>query len=134
MMNWTGGPDLLYRRHSYWSEVTSQRLTAAWRDTKGAVLSMYGESDSAAIDATDHQRIAQIANHYRPGSGQFVLVEKTGHSMQLDGTMAEVRAAAATPSNPGQPAPPKPYNPEITSLLANWVDATMDKPVTATSP
>jgi hypothetical protein len=54
--------------------------------------------------------------------------------MQLDGTMAEVRAAAATPSNPGQPAPPKPYNPEITSLLANWVDATMDKPVTATSP
>jgi pimeloyl-ACP methyl ester carboxylesterase len=124
MMNWSGGPDLLMRRHSYWSEVTSQKLAAAWRDTKGQVLAMYGEADFAAIDPTDHKRIADIANHYRPGSGRFEMVPRTGHGMQIEGTMAEARDA----SKAGTPSAPKPYNPVVTQILAEWVDTGLAKP------
>jgi pimeloyl-ACP methyl ester carboxylesterase len=128
VMNWTEGPDLLFRRHTYWSQVSAQRLSAAWRDTKGEVLALYGEADFAAIDPTDHKRIADIANFYRPGSGQFKLIERTGHGMQIDGTMAQVREAAKS----GAPQAPKPYNPQVTKVLADWVDASLAKVVRRT--
>jgi pimeloyl-ACP methyl ester carboxylesterase len=126
-LNWTGGPDLMARRHHYWSEVTAQRLTAAWRDTKSQVLTMYGEADFAAIDPTDHQRIVDVVNFYRPDTAKFVLVEKSGHGMQLEGTRAEVRDAAQK----NAPIGPKPYNPEITKIIADWIDASMAKPSVA---
>jgi pimeloyl-ACP methyl ester carboxylesterase len=124
-MNWDGSENLLFRKANYWSQVSAKRLTAAWRDTRGQVLSMYGESDFAAIDATDHRRIADIVNHYRPGSGQFVMVPKTGHSMQMDGTLEEVRNAARA----GTPVTNAPYNRDITKILADWIDASLLKPM-----
>jgi pimeloyl-ACP methyl ester carboxylesterase len=124
MLQWDGKETLLYRTATYWRELTAKRTTAAWRDTKAQVLAMYGESDFAAIDATDHIRIADIANHYRPGSGQYVFVPKTGHTMQMDGTMAEARAATQA----GSPPTNKPYNRDITKILADWVMASMGKP------
>jgi pimeloyl-ACP methyl ester carboxylesterase len=125
-MDWDGSETLLYRTATYWRQLSGQRLTAAWRDTRAQVLSLYGEVDFAAVDATDQRRIADVANHYRPGSGQFVMVPRTGHGMQIEGTPGEVRAAARA----GTAAPPtaKPYNAEITKLLADWVDASMLKP------
>jgi pimeloyl-ACP methyl ester carboxylesterase len=129
-LNWSEGPDLLFRRHTYWSQVSAQRLSAAWRDTKGEVLAMYGEADFAAIDPTDHRRIADIANYYRPGTGQFKLVARTGHGMQIEGTMAEARDASKSPT----PQATKPFNPEVTKILADWVDASLAKVARVTPP
>ena len=36
------------------------------------MLALYGESDIVALFDEDHRLIADIANHYRPGTGRFV--------------------------------------------------------------
>ncbi len=117
-LGWNGEEQILARDISYWRQIADLRLAAAWRDTEVPVLTIYGESDFAAIDDRDHRLIVDIVNHYRPGTARFVPLARTGHGFGLDGTRDEARAGNIAA---GGGAPPGPFNPEMGKVLAAWV-------------
>jgi pimeloyl-ACP methyl ester carboxylesterase len=118
VLEWDGKETFLARTASYWRGVSNQRLTAEWAKVKAPVLAIYGEADFAAIDDRDHRLVAEIANHYRPGSGSFIVLPKSGHGFGLEGDRAAAREA--TKANGGI-APSAPYNPDLTALLSKWI-------------
>jgi pimeloyl-ACP methyl ester carboxylesterase len=118
VLEWDGKETFLARTASYWRGVSNQRLAAEWAKVKAPVLAIYGEADFAAIDDRDHRLVAEIANHYRPGSGSFIVLPKSGHGFGLEGDRAAAREA--TKANGGI-APSAPYNPELTALLSKWI-------------
>jgi pimeloyl-ACP methyl ester carboxylesterase len=84
------GKDQLTGRHySFWPELNAFNLASAWKNTDAPVLSIFGESDIAALKATDMERIAEIVNHYHPGKGKYLFVPGTNHDMIKTGTMKE---------------------------------------------
>jgi pimeloyl-ACP methyl ester carboxylesterase len=117
VLDWDGKDLILGRTAAYWRGVAAQRMTAAWRDAKAPALAMYGEADFAAIDERDHVLIAEIVNHYRPGTGRHVIMARTGHGMELEGARAEVRARTKAGTQP----PRSPFNPEVAKVLGDWI-------------
>ena len=113
-LRWDGAEQFLERSAAYWRGVNRQHLVQAWRDTKAPALAIYGEADFAALDDRDHRLIADVVNHYRPGTGSFVLLPRTGHGFGIEGTRADAR-------NAPRDGPEPPYNPELTQLLASWI-------------
>jgi hypothetical protein len=85
---------------------------------------MYGEADLVALFDEDHRLIADIANHYRPGSGRYVEIPRTGHGMDVVGDRQELRrhtvAAGAVPTGE--------FNPEVARVLAGWIREAMARP------
>ncbi|MEW5688048.1 MAG: alpha/beta fold hydrolase [Pseudomonadota bacterium] len=121
VLGWDGGDRLMGRRTAFWTQISATPFLSAWRDTRAQVLTAYGESDFAAIDAEDHKLIADVANHYRPGTGRFVFVPRTGHGMRLDGTREEARAR-----KPGAPAAA--FNSDLVGLFGDWIESVMRAP------
>lgn len=119
-LDWDGEDRILGRTAAYWRGVGAQKLTAAWRDSRAPVLAIYGEADFAAIDDRDHRLIADIVNHYRPGTARFVTLPGTGHGFGLDGSRLAARDANRAA---GGMMPQQPFNPELTRTLADWIDA-----------
>jgi pimeloyl-ACP methyl ester carboxylesterase len=119
VLEWDGEEQILGRSAAYWRQIAQQPLTAAWRDSRAPVLAVYGEADFAAIDDRDHRLIAEVVNHYRPGTGRFVMLARTGHGFGLDGARDGARDAARAA---GGTLPPQPFNPELTRVLADWID------------
>lgn len=126
-LNWDGGNRLYDRHYRFWQQLSAARLLTAWRDTRSNVLSVYGESDFAAINDEDHKLIADAVNHYRAGTARFLLVPRTGHGMTLDGTREEARAAAAGTESTN----PK-FNSDLIALFGDWVEESMRTPPVAT--
>lgn len=127
---WDGADHLYGRRYDYWHGVGAVRPLTAWRDVRSDVLSILGEGDAAAMGGGDHEMIVDAVNHYRPGTARFVSVPRTGHGMRIDGTVAELRAAAREGKTPATPAP---FNPQMVEILGGWIDAAMAKPPVAAS-
>ena len=123
-LEWDGSDRLFGRHFSYWHEIATTPMVAAWKGTKAQVLSALGEADFAAIDTEDQRLIADIANHYRPGTARFVLVPKTGHGMRVDGTREEIRNRAKA----GQTAAPAPFNADLIPLFGDWIASAMGAP------
>jgi hypothetical protein len=120
VLQWDGKDLILARTAAYWRGVDDQRLTVAWRDTETQVLALYGEADFAALDDSDHRMIADIVNHYRPETARFMTLPRTGHGFGIEGDRASARRAnAANPAASGA----APYNPELTKVLGDWIDA-----------
>jgi pimeloyl-ACP methyl ester carboxylesterase len=131
LLDWSGGDQVMGRHYGYWQGLASQRLAAAWRDTRSNVLSVFGEGDIAAVDNRDHRFIVDVVNHYRPGTARFVEVPRTGHGMTIDGSLAELRQAARA----GGRRPRPPFNPAMVGLFADWIEASMrEAPVAARYP
>jgi hypothetical protein len=124
-MGWSAGETITDRHVSYWRDLARQRMAAAWRDTRSQVLSMYGESDIVAIDDEDHRLIAEIVNHYRPGTARFLEVAETEHLMDKVGDRAAFKRLNQTPP---QQRPPVSFNPEVARLIADWIGETMTAP------
>jgi pimeloyl-ACP methyl ester carboxylesterase len=121
--DWDGDDLILRRNLAYWRGVAAQDTVAAWRDTKVPVLAIYGEADFAAIDERDHKRIVDIVNFYRPGTATFRFLPITGHGFDIQASRDDVRGA-----NPaGKPVTAAPYNPELTSMMAAWINALLAK-------
>lgn len=120
---WNGGTQLWGRHYSYWQGIAATPLGKAWSETRSRVLSIYGESDFEAIDDGDHRLIADVVNHYRPGTARYVMLEKSGHGMRLEGDRAQARARnlSAAPA-------PAPFNAALVPLLADWIDESMRQP------
>jgi len=125
-LGWDGGERLMGRHAAFWRQISAMPLLAAWRDTKSQVLAVYGESDFAAVNAEDHKLIAEVANHYRPGTGRFVFVPRTGHGMRLDGDRAAARARKPTDPRPA-------FNGDLVTIFGDWIDATMAQPAVEAS-
>jgi hypothetical protein len=123
-LGWRGGVDVLGRSYLFWRDLARLNLPQAWRDSKSEVLAVYGESDLVAYVQDDHRLIAEVANHYRPGTGRVVAVPETDHGMRRIGDRAEVRRRSR--AGAGQPLPP--YNPEIARIVGDWVEQSMRKP------
>ena len=123
-MSWDGGENVLGRHYKFTQDLAHLPLTAAWRDARTNVLAMYGEADMVALFDEDHRLIADIVNHYRPGSGRYVEIARTGHGMDVIGTRLEVRqrtvAAGAVPQGE--------FNPEVARVLAEWIRESMARP------
>lgn len=124
---WDGGTNVFGRHFKYAQDLAHQPLLAAWRDARTHVLALYGEADIVALNDEDHRLIADIANHYRPGSGRFVQVPATGHGMDRIGTPAQVRAQARTSGE----VPEGPFNPDVAAALARWIGEVMAAPALA---
>ena len=121
---WDGGDNVFGRHFKYDQDLAHQPLMAAWRDARTHVLSIYGGSDLVALFDEDHRLIADVANHYRPGSGRYVEIARTGHGMDLIGTREEVRERTR---NSGAP-PDGAFNPEVASVVAGWIREAMARP------
>jgi hypothetical protein len=121
--DWDGDDLILGRNLAYWRGVAAQDTVAAWRDTKVPVLAIYGEADFAAIDERDHKRIVDIVNFYRPGTATFRFLPITGHGFDIQASRDDVRAA----NRAGKPVTVAPYNPELTSMMAAWINALLAK-------
>lgn len=112
---WDGHNQLSGRDWRYWHQISRTRLAATWKDVKTPVLSLFGEADIAALDDRDHRAIADIVNHYRPGTGTFATMTRTGHAMTTDGTMPDVRARQGQP-----PAEPM-LSVQLVETIATWI-------------
>jgi serine aminopeptidase S33 family/PDZ domain-containing protein len=124
LMAWDGADNVLGRHYRFTQDLAHIPLTAAWRDARTNVLAMYGEADMVALFDEDHRLIADMANHWRPGSGRYVEIARTGHGMDVIGDRLEVRrrtvAAGAIPSGE--------FNPEVARVLAAWIRDSMARP------
>jgi pimeloyl-ACP methyl ester carboxylesterase len=123
-MAWDGGVNVLGRHYRFTQDLAHVDLTAAWRGARTNVLAIYGESDMVALFDTDHRLIADMANHWRPGSGRYVEIARTGHPMEIIGDRLEVRRrtmeTGAIPSGP--------FNPEVARVLSGWIRESMARP------
>ncbi|WP_119681110.1 PDZ domain-containing protein [Indioceanicola profundi] len=126
---WDGEERLFGRHYSYWHQLPEQPLTAAWRDTLAETLVLHGAEDAAAVNDEDHRLIAEVVNHYRPGTACYVEFLETDHGMDRVGSRGEVRQEART-----QGEEPAAGNPRVAEVLADWVAATLAKPPLGTQP
>jgi len=131
---WDGGERVLGRHYKFTQDLAHQPLTAAWRDARTNVLAMYGEADIVALFDEDHRIIADMANHYRPGSGRYVEIARTGHPMDIVGDRLELRRRVVETGG----LPSGEFNPEVAQALAGWIRESMARPawrtVAATRP
>ena len=127
---WDGGDNVFGRHFRYDQDLAHQPLMAAWRDARTHVLSIYGGSDLVALFDEDHRLIADVANHYRPGSGNYVEIARTGHGMDLIGTREEVRERARASGA----APDGAFNPEVAQVVAGWIREAMARPPIEATP
>jgi pimeloyl-ACP methyl ester carboxylesterase len=118
VLQWDGDKLILGRTAAYWRGVNEQRLTAAWKEVDTPVLTLYGEADFAALDDSDHRMIAEIVNHYRPGTARFATLPRTGHGFGLEGDRESARRANAADPAASSTAS---YNPELTKVLSDWI-------------
>lgn len=121
---WDGGTNVFGRHYRFAQDLAHLDMGAAWRGTRSNVLALYGEADMVALFGEDHRLIADMANHWRPGSGRYVEIARTGHGMEVIGDRQEVRrrtvAAGALPSGE--------FNPEIARVLSGWIRETLARP------
>ena len=128
-MGWQGGDLFTGRSYLFWRDLAQLRPVEAWRDTRSRVLALFGESDTVAYNDDDHRLIAEIVNHYRPGTARYVLVPETDHLMLRVGDRAAFRARNR--ANP--PAPEAPYNDRVADIVAEWIAQSMQAPPVRTA-
>jgi hypothetical protein len=124
VLAWDGGERTMGRHFKFMQDLAHVAAIPAWRDTRSNVLTMYGKSDFAALWDEDHRLIADMVNHYRPGTARFVDFDRTGHGMQMEGTMAEIRARNIAQA----PAEQAPFNDEVPRALVQWIRESMGRP------
>lgn len=116
----TDSSEQVFGRHArYWQHLAGLDLVKAWADTRSPVLSLYGDSDVIALYDEDQRLIADIVNHYRPGTARYAGFPGTGHGMELVGSRAAIRARKGQ-----NPAEPPAHNPAVVAVLIGWIKQT----------
>lgn len=70
-------------------ELNQHNVAAAWKNTNGHVLAVYGECDIAAIHPDDHIALVNYVNKIHPGRGTFWQAPGTTHTFEEIGTMEQ---------------------------------------------
>jgi pimeloyl-ACP methyl ester carboxylesterase len=123
-IGWEGGDVFTGRSFRFWRQLAHIKPAEAWRDSKSRVLSLFGESDMVAYDSDDQRLIAEIVNHYRPGTAEFRTVPDTEHLMLKAGSRAEIRRR----NQIQPPPPPAEFNPDVAERIARWIGESMRLP------
>ncbi len=122
-LQWDGADGILGHDVSFWRTLARQDLIAAWRDTRSPVLSLYGASDFTALNDEDAVLIADIVNHYRPGTARMEEIANADHLMS--GAPGREQARGSPDANGPMLglSPPRPLHPQIPKLVGDWIMA-----------
>src|SRR4030095_15325864 len=75
------GGRIVGRSVTFWAQLTTRSLPAAWAKGNASVLAIWGTNDFVA-SRDDHPFIAEIVNRARPGKGAFVALEGADHGLR----------------------------------------------------
>jgi pimeloyl-ACP methyl ester carboxylesterase len=122
--NWDGSRGIFGRDYLFAQQLAALPLLDAWKKSRTNVLAIYGGSDMVALTDVDHRYLADIANHWRPGSGRYVEIADTDHGMQQVGSRDAIRQRNRSGGEPLS----GPFNEKVAEELAAWIKASMAKP------
>jgi uncharacterized protein len=89
-LGYRGEGEVLFGRHySFHVEANRRNLDLHWKNTHSRVLAIYAEADIEALYPYDHERIAELVNHYRPGTAEFWLYPETDHALVKVGSLMD---------------------------------------------
>jgi uncharacterized protein len=89
-LGYRGEGEALFGRHySFHVEANRRNLDLHWKKTHSRVLAIYAEADIEALYPYDHERIAELVNHYRPGTAEFWLYPETDHALVKVGSLMD---------------------------------------------
>lgn len=112
---WDGDERLFGRSLRYWQQLTDLRLFAAWEATLANVLSLYGDADTAAIDARDQRLIVRIAQRRKNRTAAFVAFAQTDHAMTRPSGLPQ----------PSETQDERAFNPMVAETVIRWIDETI---------
>ena len=109
---WPEGTDhthLYGRPLTFYQQLQSMNLAAAWSGVKVPVLVLHGQYDWI-MSREDHELIAQYVNANRPGTARFIEVSEMGHTFEHYLSFADAfRSKAAE------------FDPKVLQLLTDWL-------------
>lgn len=110
-------PDLVMdRNYLFWQQLQDYSLMNGWKSYDGKVLSIWGECDFVAFSRYDHELIAEIANKYYPGNGEFISIPKCDHAFTM---VNDMKHAAEKWTDWDYRI--KNFNQEIIEILDKWM-------------
>jgi pimeloyl-ACP methyl ester carboxylesterase len=92
-------------------------LWAAWEKAEAPVLAIWGEHDWI-MSREDIEKLAEIANRKRPGSGRFVSLPRTTHGIIQNDTDEYSQRNFGTGS----------FNQAVVPLVFEWMNSIAKKP------
>lgn len=113
------------RSAHYYHTMSKQNLAEQWSRVTGKVNIIYGEFDTAALNARDAITIAEIVNQARPGNGEYTILPKTEHMFGKVESYKQTFDLYAT-GKIGQYASQN-YNPEVGRVTVEWMKKMMGK-------
>lgn len=113
------------RSAHYYHTMSKQNLAEQWSKVTGKVNIIYGEFDTAALNARDAITIAEIVNQARPGNGEYTILPKTEHMFGKVESYKQTFDLYAT-GKIGQYASQN-YNPELGRVTVEWMKKMMGK-------
>lgn len=122
------------RSMNTFKELNEFNVAKALSEYQNYVLAIYGECDIAANNADDNIALIKHVNTQHPGKGTFWLAEKTTHTFEKIGTMAEFMEWQKNPQAYLQYAATR-FNPEVFDYTCNWMKEVLQKTLeTVTQP
>jgi uncharacterized protein len=104
------------RSLTFYRQLASKNLGAAWESFAGYALAIWGKADYVSNE-DDHALIARIVNRNHPGQARFVALEGIDHGCN--------RAASRDESfQRGQSRQPGEFNPAVLELARAWTEKT----------
>lgn len=111
------------RSAHYFYTMSKQNLAEQWSKTKAKVMIIYGEFDTAALNARDAVTIAEIVNQANPGNGEYLILPKTEHMFgKVDSYKQtyDLYASGKILQHASQN-----YNPEVGRATVEWMKKVM---------
>lgn len=111
------------RSAHYFHTMSKQNLAEQWSKVTGKVNIIYGEFDTAALNARDAITIAEIVNQANPGNGEYTILPKTEHMFaKVDSykQTSDLYSGGKIIQYASQN-----YNPEVGRITVEWMKKAM---------
>lgn len=102
-------------------ELNGHNVAMALKNTRAAVLAIYGECDIAANNANDHQAMINYVNLLRPGKGTFWQAPGATHTFEDIGTMEQYVKWQADAQGYSEYAATR-FNTKIFDYACQWME------------
>lgn len=99
------------RHYEFWQDVYHNEPLAHARDAKTAFLALWGEADYVSA-RLEHEKLAEVANHYRPGTAEMQVVPQSDHIFFRKASQEESMKTGFTGD----------FNPAVIGIVADWMD------------
>jgi uncharacterized protein len=111
------------RSAHYFYTMSKQNLAEQWSKTTAKVNIIYGEFDTAALNARDAITIAEIVNQAKPGNGEYTILPKTEHVFAKVDSYKQTFDLYASGKIFQHAA--QNYNPEVGRVTVEWMKKVM---------